>query len=420
MSNRLVHDMDTAWNSSNAAVLQVSVDNQSFVGEGPASNLLAAQSGAFNAFAEFVPVSAIDLSDFEELRFWMRGNRPADGSAARPFYLEFSYVDANDAPGEVHRWFVPLNQAGAWEQRRIGVNGDRRSAITSFRFRCLTGLPFICRIDELLAVREEMLPDLERALIERIGAQVSLPGLTGIPLKQAAVTGDTQIALPHSPDFEVGNRILVQEGSAINETHDVTGVDHDPIADTTTLIFAATDAVVNNLSANTATASVLTPVVVEAPPAPTTAPRPAVIATMFDAREDLDRTTYVIQRDSFRPRGALTTCSVRPAARAYLVEYQLTASASRRAHQILIQSSLLQRFSIDRALRINGVPAPVWTLTAPELIKRKLGLLAPVYVRIGTRLETAPRLEQPWAQRTEVTAAPLDAPLDQEGIVIEI
>jgi hypothetical protein len=420
MSNLLVHNMDTAWTSSAPAVLLVSIDGQTFFGEGIASNRFEAQSGALNAFAEFVPGVALNLSNFEELRFWIRSDRPADGSVIRPFYLEFSYLDVNDAPGEEHRWFVPLNQSGVWEQRRIGIGADRRSAIARFRFRCLTDSPFRCHIDELLAVREEMLPDLEQVLVAQLDRQVILPGLTAVALKQAAVPGDTQIVLPHTPDFDVGNRILVQQGGAINETHDVTSVDHNPGMDTTTLHFAATDAVVNNLSANIATASVLVPVVVEAPPTPTTAPRPTIIATMLDAREDLDRTTYVTQRDSFRPRGVLTVCSVRPAARAYLVEYQLTASAPRRAQQILIQSLLLQRLSMDQALRINGVPSPVWIVPPPELTKRKLGRLAPVYVRIGTRLETAARQEQPWARRTEVTAGPLDMPLDQEGIIIEL
>jgi hypothetical protein len=226
--------------------------------------------------------------------------------------------------------------------------------------------------------------------------------------------------LPHTPDFDAGNRILIQQGGAVSERHDVISVAHDAGTDSTILQFAATDAVANNLAATIATASVLVPVVVEAPPTPTSAPRPAIIATMLDAREDLERTTSGLQRDSFRPRGILTVCSVRPAARAYLVAYQLTASAAKRTQQILIQSLLLQRLSMDQALRINGVPSPVWMLSPPELTRRRLGLLAPVYVRIGTRLETAARQEQSWARQTEVTMSPLDAPLDQERIVIEL
>src|SRR5262249_37301157 len=147
----------------------------------------------------------LNLSSFEELRFWIRGDRPADGSAARPFYLEFSYFDTNDAPGEEHRWFVPLNQPGLWEQRRIGIHADRRSAITRLRFRCLTDSLFRCHVDELLAVHEEMLPDLEQALVRQLDRQVTLPGLTAIALSQPAAPGDAQIILTHTPDFDVGN-----------------------------------------------------------------------------------------------------------------------------------------------------------------------------------------------------------------------
>src|SRR5207253_1929933 len=96
-----------AWTSSDSTVLKVTVDNQTFFVEGAGSNRIAAPSGAVNAFAEFVPSTPLDLSEFEELRFWILGNTPADGSTTSPFYLEFSYTDAGDILGEEHRWFVP-------------------------------------------------------------------------------------------------------------------------------------------------------------------------------------------------------------------------------------------------------------------------------------------------------------------------
>jgi hypothetical protein len=145
-----------------------------------------------------------------------------------------------------------------------------------------------------------------------------------------------------------------------------------------------------------------------------------LVLTPLDAREDLDRTGYVTQRDSFRLRGALTVCSVRPAARAYGVDYQIVARARTRTQQMFIQTALLQRLSIDVALRINGVPSPVAILPPPPVEDREVGLLAPIYLRIGTRMETAPRVEQPWVRRAEARSAPKDAPLDQEGIVIQL
>jgi hypothetical protein len=59
-------------------------------------------------------------------------------------------------------------------------------------------------------------------------------------------------------------------------------------------------------------------------------------------------------------------------------------------------------------------PAP------PALLERQLGLLAPIYARIGTRRETAPRRERPFVTRAEVGAGRIDAPLDREGIVLDL
>lgn len=422
MSSLLVHNMDTAWTSSDEALLQVTVDNQTFFVEGAASNHIAAPSGALNAFAEFVPGSPLDLSSFEELRFWILADTLADGSATSPFYLQFSYVDAHDAAGEEHQWFVPVNQVGVWEQRRIGIQNDRRSTITRFRFTCLTTLPFNCYVAELLAVFEEMLFDLEQALVALLGNQVALPSLTNVALSQTANSGATQVVVPLNQDFNVGNRLLIQGGSSGSETHDVVTVTSDAVAATTTLAFGPNDKVVGTLTAGTATVSVVVPVIVEAPPQQTQAPNPAMILTLRDIREDLERTVYFTQRDSFRPRGTLTVCSIRPAARAYLIDYQLTVMAPTRRQQASIQALLPQRLSMDVGLRVNGITSPVSFLPPlePTLDERRLGLLAPIYIHVGTHLETAPRQELPGVQQTIIETAPLDAPLDQEGIVLEL
>jgi hypothetical protein len=111
---------------------------------------------------------------------------------------------------------------------------------------------------------------------------------------------------------------------------------------------------------------------------------------------------------------------VRPGARAYVVTYQILAVAPERMQQQFVHTWLLQRLSMDIGLRILGVPSPVWIVPPPKLRRRRLGLLAPVYVHIGTRMETAPRQERPWVHQAAVTAGRLDAPLDREGIVIEL
>ncbi|HJQ24871.1 MAG TPA: hypothetical protein VKA60_13215 [Blastocatellia bacterium] len=418
MSNFIVHQMDTPWTSSNPGLLLVTSDNQVFVGDGSASNLIVAQAGALNVFAEYLPASPLDLTAFDELRFWIRANHAAEGTISQPFYLEFSYTDTNDNPGETHRWLVPINRADAWEQRRIGIENERRGSIDRLRFTCLTNDPFVCHIDELLAVHEEMLLDLEQALAARLDGVLRLPGLSDIGLAQAAAAGDTQVIVPLNRGFDKGNRIIIRGGAAGDEIHDVIGLTHDTGTNRTTLQFAAGDALVGALPMATTKVSVLVPLIVEDPPAPTVAPGPAIIATMMDTREDLERTVYFTQRDSFRLRGALTVCSTRPAPRAYFVDYQLTAVAPRRSLQVLTQTFLLERLSVSRSLRINGVESPVSMQPPPEIHHRDLGQPGPVYVRLGTRMETAVRVEQPWVRQSFIVAAQPEAPLDQEGIVI--
>jgi hypothetical protein len=418
MSSLLIHDLDTAWASSSPGTLTVTVDTATFSGAGAASNRLTARAGAINQFAEIILPAPLDLRAFEELRLSVRGSVPADGSTNRPFLLEFSYVDDGDTAGEEHRWFVPINRAGFWEQRRIGIEADRRGAVRRFRLRCLTDRPFVCNIDELLAVHEEMLADVEAALIARIGGQTSLPGLSGVPLSQPANPGQLQVVMAGALDFDVDNRVLIRGGSAGDETHTVTGVARAGGA--TTLTFGTGDGVVGTLAAGTATVTVLVPALDVPGLTPPAAPQPAIALSRLEVREDLERTPYIAQRDSFRRRGALVVCSVRPSARAYTVDYQLSVVAQRRAHVAAILTGLHQRLSTDIGLRINGAVAPVRTLAAPvveERLQAGMPLEAALYVRIGTRLETAPRREAPWIQQAAIAGGPLNAPLDPDPAV---
>jgi hypothetical protein len=412
--------MDTAWVSSDPA-LQVSADSDVFVGPGPASNRFEATSGALGVTATFLPPGSLDLSEFEELRFWVRASRPADGSHGGPFYLEFSYSDTNDAAGETHRWFVPVNRAETWEQRRIGIEEDRRSMIERMEFRCVSGARFICYVDELLAVSEEMLADLERELDGALSKDLRLPGLADIDLHAPAGSGSQTIVVPLTPGFAVGNRILVTGGAAGSELHDVTQVTDDGAAGTTTLQFAPTDTVVGNLAVGSALVSVLAPVLFESPPAATPAVVPAIVVTPLGIGDDQRRSGKYVQRDSFRLRGAVTVCSTRPSARAYVIDYQLTAIGTIRAQQRFLYEEIVRRLSPDTNLRINGAPAPVSFVESPQPPgDRPLGLPEPVYVRIGTRLEVEPRREQVWVGRLAVEAGRIEAPEDLEEIVVEL
>lgn len=418
MSGLLIHDMDSAWLSSDALLLAAAADSAVVAAPGAASLRLIAQSGSTGTTVQFAPAAPLDLTAYDELRFYVRATRPADGSAAAPFYLEFSYVDAGDAAGEEHRWFVPVNAANEWEQRRIGIGADRRSAINLLRFRSLTGRPFTCWLDELLAVSEDMLPDVEAALVAAVSGGLVLPGVSAVPLLQAAAAGALALVLPLRPGFHAGNLIRIEGGSAGVEEHQLTAAQHDTAAGQTTLSLGVGDAVIGNLPAGTATVTLQVPVVVELP-VPTTLPSPALLLTHLDAREDLERTTYFTQRDSFRPVGSQVVCSIRPAPRAYQVDYQITVNAPDRGQQVFFHNRLVQRLSIQAGLRINGAVAPVTMLAPPLLDERRTGLPAPLYVRIGSHMQTAARQTVPLVQAVQAETARIDAPQDQEGITIE-
>ncbi len=417
MSMLLIHNMDTAWSSSNPALLQVTSTALLFSSGSTASNQLTADFFASSVFSEYVPVAPVDLQDYEEIRFWIRADHQADGSLKSPFFLEYSYIDAGDLPGEEHRWYVPVNLGNTWEQRRIGIRADRRTAITRFRFRCLVDFPFQCCLDEMLAVQPEMLSDVESSLVSLLSPGLSLPGVTQVPLKQLAASGTSAVALNLNTGFASNNHILLQGGSAGDLVRDVTAVVHDPVADTTTLQLSIP--LQGNFPALTARVTLLVPVIVECPPVPAPATAPMILVTFLSVREDDERTAYVQQRDSFRARGGLTVCSLRPPARAYQVDYELTVIAPDRTQQRIIQNLLHQKISADIPLVVNGSPSPVITLPPPALITRQVGLVAPLYFRIGTYLETGIRQEIPWIEHTEIRGAPMDAPSDQEGIVLD-
>ena len=419
MSQLLLSDFETAWAPSDPAVFTMTIDNTTFADPSGSSGLLVAESGASGAMVEFDPPAHVDLSGFDEIRFWVLGDQTADGSPVLPFFLEFSFIDGGDQPGEEHRWFVPVNCSGVWEQRRIGILGDRRSSIIKFRFAALTDAPFSCHVDELLAVEEDMVSDLEQALLDTLGS-LSLSGATAVPLAVTAQPGDTQVVLTLATAFSAGNQVRLDGGSASPETHSVASATHDMVAGRTTLTFAAGDVVAGTLSPPAATATMVIPAIAQAPPVPTAGTSPAVWLTCLEIREDLERTRYATQRDSFRQRGSVIVCSVRPPARAYAVDYQVTAVAPVPSQMATIYSQATALLTMDRPLRINGSPAPVSGVAAPVLLTREPGSRSPLYIRIGTRMETAARQEETWVRTAEVEAAPFDAPLDTEGIVLQL
>jgi hypothetical protein len=405
----MVHDFEQVWSSSNPTLLDSSVSD--FRTQGTGSLQLVAHPGAAGVAVSFVPATPLDLSAFDELRLWAYASRAADGTPRAPFLLELSYLDAADAPGEEHRWLVPVNRRRTWEQHRFGIAGDRRGQITGLSLRCLTNEPFQIHLDELLAVNEEPLSDVESALTGLLDG-LPLPGVAALPVQTAAV-GASTLVVGLNRRLYAGNRVTIDGTST---RYSVIEAVHDEAVGTTTLtIQPALVAAIGPGTSITVTA----PALFEETPfnkvADDDLPDPILLISLTDQREEPQRGWNIPQRDSFRERGGLTVCSLRPPPRPVLAEYQILPAASDRAHSLALRTEILRRIGVDTGLRVNGTVLPVQTLLPPPLDIRVRAVPAPVYLHIGTRIEQSARTEVPWVRQGQVLSGPLDTPWDPSG-----
>lgn len=416
MSESLIDGMDTVWSSLKRTLFEaVSATDSAIYGAGRC-NQLVARPGSQGATVVVEPSPPINLSQFDELRFWIKASVRADGSDIFPYFLEFSYTDINDDPLEEHRWFVPVNISGRWEQRRIGIENERRSAIVSMMFRSLSAQAFVCYIDDILAIREEMFSDIERSLVRQVLEGIRLPGVTGVPLVDDVNPGDTQLVVQLNRGFSANNNIELSTPRTSPEIHRVSNVLHDIPKGITTLSFDVSDPVLLFRPKTTATVSVQVPVTVEAPPAPRPDIAPSVVLTQLDIREDLERTYATSQRDSFRVLKTKSFCSTRPFPKAYALVYQIMAVSSNRQHQLAIETAILQRLAMPVPLVVYGQPVPISTIPPPVPTESKLGMMSPIVVRLCTTMEIAPRQQIPVPQRVEVHAGYMGTPLDKERV----
>lgn len=410
MSSAVVHSFEHEWSSSDPTLLDSSVS--AFRIQGTGSLQLTARTGAAGVAAGFNPVTPLDLSAYDELRLWTHSSRAADGTPRAPFLLELSYVDAADVPGEEHRWLVPVNRRHTWEQHRFGIADDRRGQITGLSLRCLTNEPFQVYFDEFLAVSEEPLSDVESALVGLLDG-MPLPGVSALPVATAAA-GASTLVVGLNRRLHAGNRITIDGTST---RHSVVAAVHDDTAGTTTL---TVQPVLGAAIGPGASITVTAPVHFEETPfnGPADAgdlPDPVVLITLTDQREEPQRSFNIPQRDSFRVRGELTVCSLRPPPRPVLAEYQILPAASDRAHSLALRTEILRRVGVDTGLRVNGTVLPVQTLLPPPLDIRVRAVPGPVYLHIGTHVEQGTRTEVPWVREGQVLSGPLDTPWDPSG-----
>jgi hypothetical protein len=150
-----------------------------------ADNLSVRIDGSMGALGHRLQWSLppVDLRDDDELRLWLRGNRKGDGSTTCPFFLEMRLGSAAMPLSDpANQWlrYLPVSQGNAWEQVRLSLFDlapEVRGALSLLELRCIdASASFIVYIDDVLAVREQMIADVEAALLARLHRRIAVSG----------------------------------------------------------------------------------------------------------------------------------------------------------------------------------------------------------------------------------------------------
>ena len=237
----------------------------------------------------------------------------------------------------------------------------------------------------------------------------------------AAAAGATTLITTFEPGLRAGNRILI-DLAAGPVLVDVTAAAHDEPAGQTTLTLRPQTALPALVPAGTSVL-VTAPVVWEAAAVlssmpPELTPDPAILLSQSDIREDLSRVWSLPLRDSFRRRGAMTVCSLRPPPLPMALEYQVLVLAGEDGQRNRILADLLPVLRSAAALTVNGVDLPMASLVPPPRFYRDRAPLAPLAIQVDARVETGPRAEVPWVQVASVDSGQLPPADDIETVVI--
>jgi hypothetical protein len=129
----------------------------------------------------------LDLTGFDDIRFWLKGSRVADGSPGRPFYLEMRLASATmglSDPDNTWKYFLPVGRIYDWDLVRLDLDtlpAPVRTAVNLIELRCVDdSQTFVCFLDDMVAVREAMIGDSDAALLALLHNRVNLNG-TPVP-----------------------------------------------------------------------------------------------------------------------------------------------------------------------------------------------------------------------------------------------
>lgn len=138
--------------------------------------------------------AAQDLSALPELRFWIHANRSTAAPRAG-FFLQLGLGSAAAPVGSAgNTWArsVPVTQVNSWELVSVSLDdlpAAVRGALTVIEFQCDPSSPeAIFNLDSIVAVREELMTDIETALAAALHEKVLAPSDVKVP------------AVIHNPD----------------------------------------------------------------------------------------------------------------------------------------------------------------------------------------------------------------------------
>lgn len=127
-----------------------------------------------------VALGPLDLRPFADLQVWVRSDRAATPEGG--FLLELAAGAGNlgvDAPSNRWRRMLAVADAGRWQPVVVAIDGlasQVRSGLRGLRLTVVSDEPFAMDLSALAALRQELVADVERALVARLDGQLELGG----------------------------------------------------------------------------------------------------------------------------------------------------------------------------------------------------------------------------------------------------
>ena len=127
----------------------------------------------------------LDLTDFPELRFWVRANQPASGAPGTPFRFELrlgSAALAIGAPGNDWHRYLPAEPGGRWSFVRVALDDldpavrSNASRIAFFALPAAGAGDVILWLDDLRAGAPRLAADANTALVAALDGILEIDG----------------------------------------------------------------------------------------------------------------------------------------------------------------------------------------------------------------------------------------------------